>query len=404
MFNGCTQPFLTSLLGVSAGFEVRENTMRRMMHLRVVAGTGGGPEKTILNSPRFIKKHGYDAHVVYLCPPDPVIQESLRTRAQKFDCPLTLIEDRGIRDFSIIGKLLRFCRDRKIELLQSHDYKSNALGILLRRLHRMHLVSMLHGWTDMSGRMPLYKRIDQKCLPWYEKLICVSEDLVEECRKLRIPDHKIKLVHNAIDLNDYTRWIDKQQSQRDLGVDARFGPLIGMVCRLSPEKGILEAIAMIDRFRTQGKPTQLWIAGDGSFRPEIEAEISRLGLQGNVRLLGQLGDTRPFYQAMDLFLLNSIREGLPNVVLEAMALEVPVVATRVAGVPSLIHSGKTGWLIEPADSAMLDFAIRDCLDSPQTLQQTRGARALIEQQFSFDQRISKVAGIYDSLGFQTAAN
>jgi glycosyltransferase involved in cell wall biosynthesis len=121
-------------------------------------------------------------------------------------------------------------------------------------------------------------------------------------------------------------------------------------------------------------------------------------------LLGQLGDTKPFYQAMDLFLLNSIREGLPNVVLEAMALEVPVVATRVAGVPSLIHSGKTGWLIEPTDNAMLDFAIRDCLDSTQTLQQTRGARALIEQQFSFDQRISKVAGIYDSLGFQTAAN
>lgn len=377
-------------------------SMRKMMHLRVVAGTGGGPEKTILNSPRFIKKHGYDAHVVYLCPPERVIQESLRSRAQKFDCPLTIIEDRGIRDFSIVGKLLRYCRDRKIELLQAHDYKSNALGILLRRFHRMHLVSMLHGWTDMSGRMPLYKRIDQKCLPWYEKIICVSEDLVEECRGLRIPEHKINLVHNAIDLNDYTRWIDKKDSQKELGIEPKSGPLIGMVCRLSQEKGILEAIAMIDRFRSQSKPMQLWIAGDGAFRPEIEAEISRLGLQEYVRLLGQLSDTRTFYQAMDLFLLNSIREGLPNVVLEAMALEVPVVATRVAGVPSLIHSGKTGWLIEPNNSSMLDFAIRDCLESPQTSGHIRGARELIEQQFSFEQRISKVARIYDSLGFQTA--
>ena len=376
--------------------------MRKMMHLRVVAGTGGGPEKTILNSPRFIKQHGYDAHVVYLCPSDPVIQESLRLRAEKLDCQLTLIEDRGIRDFSVIGKLLKFCREQQIELLQAHDYKSNALGLVLRRLHRMHLVTMLHGWTDMSGRMPLYKRVDQWCLPWYERLICVSEDLVEECRRLRVSDRKIELVHNAIDLSAYTRWVGKDQAQRDLGVDAQGGPLIGMVCRLSPEKGILEAIAMVDRFRTMGKPVQLWIAGDGPFRTEIEKEISRLGLGANIRLLGQLADARVFYQAMDVFLLNSIREGLPNVVLEAMALEVPVVATRVAGVPTLIKPGQTGWLIEPEETGMLDSAVAECLEGSLTDPQVRGARELIENQFSFDRRMQRIAGIYDSLDWRSA--
>jgi glycosyltransferase involved in cell wall biosynthesis len=371
--------------------------MRKMMHLRVVAGTGGGPEKTILNSPRFIKQHGYEAQVVYLCPSDPVIQDSLRSRAEKLDCPLTLIEDRGIRDFSVISKLLKFCREQKIELLQAHDYKSNAVGLVLRRLHRMHLVTMLHGWTDMSGRMPLYKRVDQWCLPWYEKLICVSEDLVEECRRLRVSDRKIELVHNAIDLSAYTRWVGKDQAQRDLGVEAHAGPLIGMVCRLSPEKGILEAIAMVDRFRSMGKPVQLWIAGDGPFRSEIEKEISRLGLGANIRLLGQLADARVFYQAMDVFLLNSIREGLPNVVLEAMALEVPVVATRVAGVPTLVKPGQTGWLIEPGETGMLDSAIAECLEGSHTDPQVRSARELIENQFSFDRRMQRIAGIYDSL-------
>ena len=84
--------------------------MRKMMHLRVVAGTGGGPEKTILNSPRFIRRFGYEAHVVYLCPKDPVIQEALRSKASINDCPLTLIEDRGLTDFSVIGKLSRICK------------------------------------------------------------------------------------------------------------------------------------------------------------------------------------------------------------------------------------------------------------------------------------------------------
>ena len=372
--------------------------MRSMMHLRVVAGTGGGPEKTILNSPRFIKQHGYDAHVVYLCPSDPVIQQSLRSRAEKLDCPLTLIEDRGIRDFSVVSKLLKFCREQKIDLLQAHDYKSNALGLVLRRMHRMHLVTMLHGWTDMSGRMPLYKRVDQWCLPWYEKHICVSEDLVQECRRLKIPDRKIELVHNAIDLETYTRWLDKKQAQDEMGCDSKVGPMIGMVCRLSPEKGILEAIAMVDRFRSIGKPVQLWIAGDGPFRLEIEKEISRLGLSANVRLLGQLADARVFYQAMDVFLLNSIREGLPNVVLEAMALEIPVVATRVAGVPTLVRPGETGWLIEPQDATTLDKAIQESMDKTDVADRHRAnASRMIACEFSFSKRMERISGIYDDL-------
>ncbi len=370
--------------------------MRRMAHLRVVAGTGGGPEKTILNSPRFIRHHGYDAQVVYLCAPDPTIQQSLRTRAEKLECPLTLIEDHGMRDVSVIKKLLRFMRQERIELLQTHDYKSNVLGLILRRFHKMHLVSMLHGWTDTTGRMPLYIAIDKKCLPWYEKLICVSEDLVDECKKLRIPDRKIQLVHNAIDLATYTRTTSKELAKREIGVEGN-DPLIGMVCRLSPEKGIIEAIAMVSRLNAQGKRVQLWVAGDGPFRPDIEREIASRGLGEQVRLLGQLSDTRLFYQAMDAFLLNSIREGLPNVVLEAMALEVPVVATRVAGVPSLIRPNQTGWLIEPGDEKALDSSVLESLDPQLGTEKASSARRLIETDFSFDKRMERVAGIYDSL-------
>ena len=370
--------------------------MRKMMHLRVVSGTGGGPEKTILNSPRFIRKHGYDAHVVYLCPPDPVIQESLRTRAEKQQCPLTLIEDHGIRDFSVVSKLIQFCRREKIELFQAHDYKSNAIGLIARRFHKMHMATMLHGWTDTTGRMPLYIAIDKRCLPWYEKLICVSEDLVEECRKLRIPDRKIHLVHNGIDLATFTRTIPRQEAKRELGAPTD-EPMIGMVCRLSPEKGIVEAIAMISRLNALGKRVHLWVAGDGPYRPEIEKEIAKNNLPSQVKLLGQLADTRVFYQAMDAFLLNSIREGLPNVVLEAMALEVPVVATRVAGVPRLIYPDKTGWLIEPGDQQALDNSVLESIYGSAIDDRVAQARRLIEDEFSFTQRMQRVADIYDSL-------
>jgi len=259
-------------------------------------------------------------------------------------------------------------------------------------------VTMLHGWTDMSGRMPLYKRVDQWCLPWYQQSICVSEDLVEECRNLKIPEHKIQLVHNAIDLGAYTRWLSKTQAKADMGGGQDSDRLVGMVCRLSPEKGILEAIAMVARFRMREIPIQLWIAGDGPYRSEIEKEIARLGLESSVRLLGQLADARPFYQAMDVFLLNSIREGLPNVVLEAMALEVPVVATRIAGVPTLVRPGQTGWLIEPGDESGLDSAIEQSTEDSELAENYRQrASRMIAEEFSFSKRIERVASIYDGL-------
>lgn len=371
--------------------------MRRMMHLRVVAGTGGGPEKTILNSPRFIRQHGYEAEVVYLAPPGGEIANSLKSRAAGLDCPLTVLDDRGPFDFGLLRKLSRMIREHGIELLQAHDYKSNVIGLLLRQRHSIRTATMLHGWTDMSGRMPLYKKIDRWCLPWYEALICVSEDLAAECRELRIPEDRIHLVHNAIDTVQFARERSISEAKSKLG--AREGRLlVGTVGRLSPEKGILPLLDVVRKLQDEGIACDFWIAGDGPQRQEIEDRVAALGLGDSVRLLGQLRDTRVFYQAMDLFVLNSIREGLPNVILEAMALEVPVIATRIAGIPSLIRPGETGILIEPDRSDQLYESMLGCLGGAiDTQQLVRGARQLIEQEYSFDRRMEKIGSIYDAM-------
>ncbi|MBM3966535.1 MAG: glycosyltransferase family 4 protein [Planctomycetes bacterium] len=371
--------------------------MRNMLHLRVVAGTGGGPEKTILNSPRFIREHGYNAKVVYLIPSGDVVRQSLMDRARKSDCPLTILEDRGPTDLRVVRDILRICKGEKIDLIQSHDYKTNAIALLVRRFHHCKLATMLHGWTDMSGRMPIYKRIDQWCLPWFQKLICVSKDLALECKRLKIPDHKVHLVHNAIDTKEFSRRLSCEEAKASMGARAnRF--LIGSVGRLSPEKGFLDLIDVVKVLQDSGNPIDLWIAGDGPQRADLERRIESLGLQESVRLLGQLADTKAFYQAMDLFVLNSIREGLPNVILEAMALKVPVIATQIAGIPDLIRDQETGLLIAPNDRDGLKHAItRSMAEVDHGQEMVRVARQLIESEYSFDARMEKVAGIYDSM-------
>ena len=374
-----------------------ESKRSRVLHLRVAAGTGGGPEKTILNSPKFILPFGYDAQVAYLCPPGDPLAESLRVRAQSSDCPLTIIEDRGLTDLKVVSRVIQLCKRERIDILQTHDYKSNAIGLLVRRFHRCHLVTMLHGWTDLSGRMPLYKKIDQWCLPWYEALICVSEDLLDECRRLRIPERKLKLVHNAIDHHLYQRSMTVDEAKLKIGArHDRY--LIGSVGRLSPEKCFLELIEVVAKLQQEGLAIDLWIAGEGPQRSELEQKIAQLGCSDSIKLLGQLQDTIGLYQAMELFVLNSIREGLPNVILEAMAMEVPIIATAIAGIPSLIQTDVTGQLIATSDLPALKASIQSAIKEPAHRRDlARRARQEIESRFTFDARMAKMAANYDAL-------
>jgi glycosyltransferase involved in cell wall biosynthesis len=366
----------------------------QVLHLRVCAGTGGGPEKTILNSPRFIRSQGFDASVAYLCSPRDPIGESLRARALAADCLFYLLEDHGPFDVRLIFRVAALCRKLKIDILQSHDYKSNVIAWCVRKLVRCRLVTMLHGWTDMTGRMPLYKRIDQHFLRYFETLICVSKDLYEECQRLGIPNHRLHYVPNAIDTESFRRVEDLRSAKASLCARPdRF--LIGSIGRLSPEKGLFELIHAVASLQKQGLPLDLWIAGEGPDRPRLAHKIQACAQEDSMRLLGQVSDLRPFYQAMDLFVLNSHREGLPNVLLEAMAMETPAIATNVGGIADLIEPGKTGYLIETDQEKGLIQSIQAAVRDP-----NRGAvmaseaRRRVVFQYGFDARMQKIAAIY----------
>jgi glycosyltransferase involved in cell wall biosynthesis len=126
--------------------------------------------------------------------------------------------------------------------------------------------------------------------------------------------------------------------------------------------------------------------------------IDELGLGDRVRLLGYQAEVRDLFEAMDVFALSSLREALPNVVLEAMALDVPVVATRVAGVPGVIDEGTSGLLVTPGSVDELAQGLCRLLTDPDTRQRFRtAARQTVVRRFSFEVRMRKVQEIYDSL-------
>jgi glycosyltransferase involved in cell wall biosynthesis len=362
-----------------------------------VTGAGGGPDKTILNTPRFLEPLGYRAICAYLRPPCDPGFEQLRQRAKSLAAPLVEINDRGPWDARIVSNLLEVCRRERVSIWHGHDYKTNLLGLVLSRFWPMRLVTTVHGWVKQTSRTPLYYWLDRWSLKYYERVVCVSEDLLQECLAAGVPSERCLLIENAIDTQQYCRAYAIAEAKRRLGLpDGRL--LIGAVGRLSSEKGFDRLITAAAELLDQGLEFDLVIAGDGDQREHLQQQIHTTGWSPHIRLLGYCGELRDWYQAMDLFVLSSEREGLPNVLLEAMAFKVPVLATRIAGIPRLIEHGRNGWLVESDNTGELAAAMQR-LVSDAGLRQALGQAGYqtIVDKYSFEKRMAKFAALFDGL-------
>lgn len=368
-----------------------------VLDARVVTGAGGGPEKTILNSPRFLEPLGYRMVCAYMHPPTDPGFEVLKQKAAKYRAPLVSVPDRGAWDWRVVTEMLAVCKREKVTVWHGHDYKTNALGLLLKRLWPMRLVTTVHGWVQHTSRTPLYYRIDQLCIPRYERVICVSDDLLEACLRAGVPARNCVLLENGIDTTEYARTRSREEAKAALGFPPD-GVLIGAVGRLSGEKGFDVLIRSVHALVASGLNARAVIVGEGSERGNLEALIRDLDLGARVRLAGWQADVQGHFEAMDVFALSSLREGLPNVLLEAMALEVPIVSTRVNGVPRLVQDGHNGFLVAPGDLDGLTTALAELLKADGLRERFRAAgRHTVETRYSFATRMQRLKRLYDEL-------
>jgi glycosyltransferase involved in cell wall biosynthesis len=368
-----------------------------ILDTRVVTGSGGGPDKTILNSPRFLDPLGYRMVCAYMHPPGDRGYAVIEAKAAKYGAPLVSIPDRGPWDWRVVTGLLDVCKREKVTIWHGHDYKTNALGLLLKRFWPMRLVTTVHGWVHHTTRTPFYYRIDQLCLPRYEKVICVSDDLLEVCLSSGVHAKNLVLLENGIDAVEYTRRQSVVEARAKLGLPTE-GFVIGAVGRLAAEKGFDILLRSVHALLGQGLDVRLAIVGEGGERANLERLAAELGIRDRMLLPGWQPDVRGYFEAMDLFALSSHREGLPNVLLEAMALEVPVVATRVNGVPRLVQDGRNGFLVEPGDLTGLTMALSGLLRNDALRELFRAAgRRTVETRYSFANRMQRLALLYDKM-------
>lgn len=366
-----------------------------VLHVRVVRGSGGGPDKTILRTAQYADPTRYNIHAAYICPKGDEAFSAIRDQAAALGCPLWEVHESGAMDPRTLRYLLQLCRKLKVTVWHGHDYKSNLFGLMLRKLHPMALVTTAHGWTHESVRTRLYYHVDNLCLPRYDHVMTVSPLLSEHCRSLGVPAKRLTYLPNGIESQQFVRQRTTSDAKAALGMPAD-QLVLGCVGRLSSEKGVDRAIDTLAAVRQQGCNVALHLVGDGPQRETLAQQAAMLGVADQVIFHGWQRDARRLYEAMDALLLPSHTEGLPNVVLEAMAMGVPVAATNVGAVADVLDDGACGVILDKADTSNWAMAIEALLRRDARAQRiVQAARARVESHFDFQRRVAAELDVYD---------
>lgn len=370
----------------------------RVLELRSVRGTGGGPEKTILLGAARSDPERARVTVAYVRDDrDPVF--GIDAWAGALGVDYTEIRERHSFDPGIWRQLCTLVQDRRIDIVHAHDYKTNLLALLLARATGVVPVATEHGWTGHSWReRHVYYPADKRLARFFPRVLAVSEDIRQDLLRHGSRPERVTTILNGIDGDAYRRNPARRGAVRAaLGLgDADV--VIGSVGRLEPQKRfdlLMEAVANLRRWRDS---LTLVIAGDGGERERLELLRRQPGLGDRCLLLGHRTDVADLHHAFDLYVQSSDYEGTPNTVLEAMALETPIVATDAGGTRQLAWDEVHALIVRPGDRAGLEQAIRAALmDTEATSRRVRAARLRIETDLSFETRMRRLEDIYHGL-------
>ena len=318
----------------------------------------------------------------------------LRQRAQE-GLDLVPLAPRAEMDLAAAWRLSRVVRQLRPDIVHAHDPHGVAMAALALSMstqpRKPRLVASrrvdFHLARNALSRWK-YRQVD--CF------VCASEAIRRMLVQDGIAEAKTVTVHEGIDPGSIDA-APRADLHQDLWLP-RHAPIVGNVAALVAHKGqrhLIEAAADVVRREPDAR---FVIAGEGELRGALEQQIRHLHLDKHVLLAGFRPDILSVHKAFDVFVMSSVTEGLGTSLLDAMAAEKPVVATRVGGIPEVVIDGETGLLVPPRDHTAMAGAIAGLLADPR-LRQRMGAAGLarVRQHFSVDVMIGKTLEVYRKL-------
>jgi len=300
---------------------------------------------------------------------------------------------RRVYDASGLRGLLRLVarvRDFRPDVIHGYLFGPNLFAVLAGRLCRVPVVAVAKRNVD-AFETARQRRVQRFVHRAASHVTAVSEAVAETVVAMGVPRARITVIPNGVDVS---RFDAPPLERRALGA-ADGEPVIGSVGCLAARKDYGTLIEALARLAERRPAFHAALVGDGPERAALEALAARLGVSGRVTFLGERSDVERLLPAMDVFVLSSREEGIPNALLEAMAAGRPAVATAVGGTPEVLEGGVTGWLVPPADPAAMAVALEQALGDPaEAARRGAAARAATRERMSIDAMVRRHEDFY----------
>jgi glycosyltransferase involved in cell wall biosynthesis len=364
-----------------------------ILHIRDSSGIYGS-ERVILTLGSHINKAQFNFSLLCLRrqngKSDPII-----SLAKKKSIDVSTVDVEGKLDIKAIFKIRKLIKEKNISIIHSHDFKSNFYGLAASvNLGIVRIVSA-HGSTRDSLMKQLYLFMDEWIVyRFFDRIIAVSYRLYLDLIKKHNKD-KVIVIQNGLDINLLEYHGDSKETPLPINIDKAVFAVIG---RLYPDKGhayFLEALSIVYKINSN---IIGFIIGDGPEKSHIENMILEMGLNNIVHLCGVRHDMSYVYRNVDCLVIPSLTEGLPYVLLEAMAMGLPVLATSVGDIPLLIRNGETGYLVPSGNAQDLANCMNDFLDNRQKAKDLGSkGQTLVNEYYSADKMVRQTQELYQTL-------
>jgi len=372
------------------------NGARRLRVLQVVDGFRmGGAENKLVELIAHLDKEKFEVALANVGPRGALENKFEQLGVKIFHCPR-----RFAFDPAPVWRLSRIMRQRRIDVVQTTLLWADLVGPFAAALAK---VPVVLSWETVSHEGdPFHNNFQRRvgyrwAMKWVDVIVPVSEEIKRSLMQRRqIPAEKIRVIHYGVDLKKF------RSTGRAAGLAKRAEVgattetiLFGVVARLEPPKGHRYLLAALPAVVKKYPQVQLLLIGDGALRAELETQTRELGLQRHVTFLGARHDVSELLNAIDFFILPSVSEGLPNVLLEAMACQKPVLATDVGGIPEIVQHGENGYLVPLGDTpALQNMILRSLAERAQWNELAQRARQTVETSFSLEYQVSRFEAVY----------
>ena len=308
----------------------------------------------------------------------------------------------GLRHPWDVARLRTFLCEAQPQIVHTFLLTASLYGRLAAMLARVPIV--------IGTEVNIYERkrpahaLAERLLMQGTDCVVASAESVRQfyIRQVHADPAKVEVIYNAVDWEQLRTTTERVPMRESLGVPAD-RPVAGVIARLTEQKGhahLFEALARTPALAD----VHLIVVGDGDLRQQLEQRAGALGLSGRVHFTGARRDLGDLLNAVDLFVLPSLWEGLPLSLVLAMGAALPIVATHVAGLPEVVDDGRTGLLVAPADAQALGAAMGRIVTDPAFGHRLgAAARAAVLPKFGVDGYVASVAGLYDRLLHERAA-